>query len=370
MGNSGMGNTRLRNARQGFGLRSQRALAGAVTEAGRRMGLRLSVTERTVRRWESDSPPWPPPAHQAAPESLLRRPLTDLGFTPRTKDTAAPHPEQTMNRRAFVSMAAAFGAAAMTPLTSCGVTTDRPYAFSEERSYAFSDDFDGPAGSAPDPSKWGYDIGGGGWGNNELEVYTSSRENSFQDGNGNLVIRATKSVQTRGGQAITTYRSARLNTLGKFSKYHGTFEARIKLDIQRGLWPAWWMVGANIAKVGWPACGEVDMLENFGRSTVGTSVHTPNNAGTNVLTKHAVVPVDDGWHTWRTWWDPRTGGFTFYKDGAEYLTVEPAQLANWCFSSSVPMSMILNLAVGGIVGSPPDSVQFPIDLLVDYVRVW
>ncbi|HEX6448994.1 MAG TPA: glycoside hydrolase family 16 protein [Trebonia sp.] len=328
------------------------------------MGLRVSVTERTVRRWESDSPPWPRPAHQAALESLLRRPLTDLGFTPRTRDAAAPHPERTMNRRAFISMAAAFGAAAMTQLTSCGVTTGRSAV-----TYAFTDDFDGPARSAPDPSKWRYDIGDG-WGNNELQAYTSSRENSFQDGNGNLVIRATKSVQTFGGQIITAYRSARLNTLGKFSKYHGTFEARIKLDIQRGLWPVWWMIGANFPKVGWPACGEVDMLENYGDSIVVTSVHTPDNAGTDVLSKHATVPVDDGWHTWRTWWDPGSGGFTFYKDGMEYLTVEPAQLANWCFSSKAPMSMILNLAIGGAAGNPPDSVQFPIDMLVDYVRVW
>jgi len=73
---------------------------------------------------------------------------------------------------------------------------------------------------------------------------------------------------------------------------------------------------------------------------------------------------------WRMWWQPRTGAFTFYKDGVEYMTVEPAQMRNWCFSSGVPLFMILNLAVGGKVGPPPDSVQFPVDLLVDYVRVW
>jgi len=362
MSNSGLGNSRLRNARQGLGLRSQRALADAVADAGRRMGLQLSVTERTVRRWESDSPPWPRPAHQAALESLLLCPVTELGFTPRTKNAAAPHPERTMNRRAFVSMAAFFGAAAMTQLTSCGATTDQSAV-----TYAFADDFDGPAGSAPDPSKWGYNVGAG-WGDNELEAYTSSRANSFQDGNGNLVIRATKSVRILDGRTVTAYRSARLNTLGKFSKYGGTFEARIKLDIQRGLWPTWWMIGANFPSVGWPACGEVDMLENNHGSVVVSSVHTPDNAGTGVLTKDAAVPVDDDWHTWRTWWN--SGGFTFYKDGVEYLTVEPAQLANWCFNSRVPMSMILDLAIGGIAGAPPDNVRFPVDLLVDYIRVW
>lgn len=273
-----------------------------------------------------------------------------------------------MNRRTFLSAAAATGAtAALAQCTSCGGTATARPAFR----YAFADDFEGPAGSAPDPSKWAYDLGGGGWGGKELEVYTSSRENSFLDGNGNLVIRATKSVQTTAGRSTTVYRSARLKTLGKFSKYHGTFEARIKLDVARGLWPAWWMIGVNFPKVGWPKCGEVDILENYGSSfLVNTSVHTPDNAGTNVLTDQSAITVDDEWHTWRVWWDPVSDGFTFYKDGLKYLAVEPEQMANWCYGSGVPMFMVLNLAIGGSAGTPPDSVQFPVDLLVDYVRVW
>ena len=306
MGNSGPGDTWLRNARQGPGPRSQRGFADA-----------------------EDGPP----------------PM--------------------MNRRAFVSRASALSAVGLTQLTSCGTDPARPAV-----TYAFADDFDGPAGSAPDPSRWRYDLGGGGWGSNELQVYTSSRKNSFLDGKGNLVIRATKSVRTSGGRVTTSYHSARLNTLGKFSKYHGTFEARIKLDVQRGLWPAWWAIGANFPTVGWPACGEVDMLENYGASHVETSVHTPDNTGAEVLTRDAAIAVDDGWHTWRMWWDPQTSGFTFYKDRVKYLTVEPGQMTNWCFSSGVPISMVLNLAVGGAVGTPPDSVKFPVDLLVDYVRVW
>jgi beta-glucanase (GH16 family) len=260
---------------------------------------------------------------------------------------------------------ALLGAVALAPFSSDPSRKSRPLA-----SYAFADEFNGPAGSAPDPSKWEYDIGGGGWGNTELQVYTSSRANSFQDGNGNLVIRATKRVQTSGGRTTTTYQSARLKTAGKFSAYHGNFEARIKLDIQPGLWPAWWALGANFAQVGWPACGEVDMLENYGGPKVQTSVHTPNNIDSNVFTKFADISADDDWHIWRMWWQPKTGGFTFYKDGKDYMTVEPSQMRNWCFSSGVPMFMILDLAVGGLVGPPPDSVQFPVDLLVDYVRVW
>jgi len=276
---------------------------------------------------------------------------------------STPRVGQTINRRRFISKM--LGAGALTQLPSCTSLKSRPLV-----SYAFSDEFNGPAGSAPDPSKWEYDIGGGGWGNNELEVYTSSRANSFQDGDGNLVIRATKRVQTSGGRTTATYQSARLKTVGKFSAYHGNFEARIKLDIQRGLWPAWWALGANFGKVGWPACGEVDMLENYGGPAVQTSIHTPNNTDSSVFTKFADISVDDDWHIWRMWWQAKTGSFTFYKDGMDYMTVEPSQMRNWCFSSGVPMFMILNLAAGGLVGPPPDSVQFPVDLLVDYVRVW
>jgi beta-glucanase (GH16 family) len=234
--------------------------------------------------------------------------------------------------------------------------------------YAFSDDFNGPAGSAPDPSRWTYDIGGGGWGNDELEIYTDSRANSFLDGQSHLVIRATKVVTWKGGTPRTTYYSARLKTQNSFSQYQGTFEARIKLKPRAGLWPAWWMVGKNIGQVGWPACGEVDMLENYGNYLVQTSVHTPNRTDTGIFTKYSQIPVDDGWHVWRVVWN--NAGFRFYRDLHLYLNVGPGNLQDWCFSSGVPMFMLLNMAVGGTVGTPPPSTKFPVDMLVDYVRVW
>jgi beta-glucanase (GH16 family) len=268
-----------------------------------------------------------------------------------------------MNRRRFISTVLEAGA--LTQLSSCASRKVR-----SPIKYVLADEFDGPAGSAPDRSNWEYDVGGGGWGNGELQVYTSSRANSFQDGNGNLVIRATKHVETSAGRTAITYYSARLKTVGKFSADHGNFEARIKLDIQRGLWPAWWALGANFAQVGWPACGEVDMLENYGDPLVQASVHTPNDAGTDVLTKFADISADDNWHIWRMSWRPDAGSFAFYKDGVEYMTVERGQIPNWCFRSGVPIFMILNVAVGGKVGPPPSSVHFPVDLLVDYVRVW
>ena len=279
-------------------------------------------------------------------------------------------PEETINRRRFIRTA--LGVGALTQLSACNAMEERPKAAVPKKTYSpykFSDEFDGPAGSAPDLSKWSYDIGGGGWGNGELEVYTSSRENSFLDGNGHLVIRATKQIETHGNQTTTTYRSARIKTLGKFSAYRGNFEARMKLDVQPGLWPAWWALGANFPQVGWPACGEVDMLENFGNSYVTTSIHTPDGSSAT-FTSDGNVPVDNEWHVWRMLWSADTGGFAFFKDGVEYLNILPSQLRNWVFSSGVPMFVVLNLAVGGLVGTPPESVKFPIDLLVDYVRIW
>jgi len=234
--------------------------------------------------------------------------------------------------------------------------------------YAFHDDFRGPAGSAPNPALWTYDIGGGGWGNNELEVYTASRANSFLDGQGHLVIRATKDVTWTGGKAQTTYYSARLKTQNSFSQYQGTFEARIKLSAHKGLWPAWWMMGQNISQVGWPACGEVDMLENYGERYVETTVHTPNQDDSGTLSSYGTVPVNDGWHVWTVVWD--NAGFRFYRDGRAYLTVTPGDLQDWCFSSGEPMFMLLNLAVGGTAGPLPRGTKFPVDMLVDYVRVW
>jgi beta-glucanase (GH16 family) len=119
--------------------------------------------------------------------------------------------------------------------------------------------------------------------------------------------------------------------------------------------------------VGWPACGEVDFLENYGQDFSQSSVHTPNGLG-SVYTADGNASADDNWHTWSSTWT--ADGFTFYKDGVKYMTVEPTQMDNWRFSSGVPMFMLLNLAVGGAAGAPPDSTQFPVDMLVDYVRVY
>ena len=233
--------------------------------------------------------------------------------------------------------------------------------------FTFEDDFTGPAGSAPDPAKWAYDLGGGGWGNNELEIYTSSAKNVYVDGHSNLVIRAVRTV-SRGS---VSYTSARLKTQGKFSQLGGQFQARIKLNSQAGLWPAFWLLGQDITTVGWPQCGEIDIAEDFGHSVVESSVHAPNGVRTYDVSGN--ITNDTDWHVYQLDWDAT--GFVFSRDGTAYLTVRntfcPASA--WVFGPSEPnnggMFILLNLAVGGNTGTPPDSVQFPIEMLVDYVRV-
>jgi beta-glucanase (GH16 family) len=245
-----------------------------------------------------------------------------------------------ISRRALI---AASGAA----LSACALAS-RP-------GLTFEDDFSGPAGSPPDPAKWRCDTGSKGYGSGQLQTYTSSRSNSFLDGDGHLVIRAARNA--------SSYTSARLTTLGRFTQYRGTFEARIKLPVQAGLWPAFWLLGLG----DWPNHGEVDIMENYGQGFAESSVHTPSGTG-SVFTASRRTSVDGRWHTWRTVWD--ADGFSFARDGVSFLTVKPSELRNWPFGSGNPMYLIVNLAIGGAADAPPASTRFPAEMLVDYVRAW
>ena len=123
-------------------------------------------------------------------------------------------------------------------------------------SLVWSDEFDGPTGAAINSSKWTAEVGGSGWGNNELEYYTSRVDNAYQSG-GLLVIKAIKEKYAGSDNVTRDYTSARLISKNKFSATYGRFEARIKLPYGQGIWPAFWMLGSNIDSVSWPTCGEV-----------------------------------------------------------------------------------------------------------------
>lgn len=234
----------------------------------------------------------------------------------------------------------------------------------------WEDGFDGAAASAPDASKWGFDLGtgAGGWGNNEQQYYRA--ENAALDGQGHLVITAREEAYL--GSAYT---SARLLTKGKYAFTHGRVEARMKLPRGQGLWPAFWLLGANIDETSWPACGEIDIMEARGQlpnTTVGT-LHGPGYSGANGLSAAYALPtgnLSDDFHVFAIEWDPAYVAWEL--DGVTYSVQTPAELpagAPWVFDH--PFFLILNVAVGGnFVGSPDATTVFPQTLEVDYVRVY
>jgi beta-glucanase (GH16 family) len=232
----------------------------------------------------------------------------------------------------------------------------------------WSDEFNGTANSPPDSTKWTYDLGGGGWGNRELEGYTSSPDNVFQDGAGHLVIRARKTDS--GG-----YTSARLKTQGKFSIEYGKIEARIKIPRGQGLWPAFWMLGDDIATVGWPKCGEIDIMENIGKepALIHGTVHGPGYSGAHGISASSSLagstPFADDFHVYSVEWSPDL--IQFSVDGTSYASVTPASLpkgARWVYDHA--FFLLLNVAVGGgWPGNPDQTTSFPQDMVVDWVRI-
>jgi beta-glucanase (GH16 family) len=266
------------------------------------------------------------------------------------------------------------------PVVACGSTDPESAslkAIPPAWRLVWSDEFDGAAGNAVDRSRWTFDIGGGGWGNQELETYTDRTANASLDGNGNLVIVANRETFTGPDGIQRPYTSARLKTQGIFSHGYGRFEGRMQIPHGQGLWPAFWLLGADIATVGWPACGEIDIMENIGREpqTVHGSLHAPRGAtGPGSATSSFALPAGqrfaDDFHVFAVEWEPNQ--VRFYTDGTLYATRTPADLpagTRWVFDH--PFFVILNVAVGGTwPGSPDATTTFPQRMHVDYVRVY
>jgi len=239
---------------------------------------------------------------------------------------------------------------------------------------SWNDEFSGANGSLPDSSKWIMETGGRGWGNNELETYTNRSQNVHQQ-DGNLVIVANKEDYTGLDSILRHYTSARIKTAGLFEQKYGRFEARIKIPQGQGMWPAFWMLGNNIGAVEWPACGEIDIMENIGKepAIVHGSMHGPGYFGAQGLTASYSLPAGkfaDDFHIFSIEWEPSV--VRFYVDGNLYETRTPSDLpagATWVFDH--PFFILLNVAVGGDwPGSPNGTTVFPQNMLVDYVRVY
>jgi beta-glucanase (GH16 family) len=233
----------------------------------------------------------------------------------------------------------------------------------------WSDEFNQAVGSKPDASKWTYDLGSGGWGNNELETYTSDAANASivydPDATDGKALAIT-AIKTSSG-----YTSARIKTQGLFSTTRGRIEARLKLPRGKGIWPAFWMLGDNIATAGWPACGELDIMENLGHE-IGKIYGTLHGSGYDIGGNFTFSGVDPSYlyYTYSIQWSP--GIVRWFINGYNYCTVKQSQLASgqtWAFD--LPEFIILNLAVGGNwPGNPDSTTVFPQTYYVDYVRVY
>ncbi|MFC8350056.1 discoidin domain-containing protein [Streptomyces sp. NPDC057280] len=247
----------------------------------------------------------------------------------------------------------------------------------------WSDEFDGAQGSKPDASKWRADPGTGQ--NNELEYYTDHR-NASLDGNGHLVMEARKEATAGSscprdplsGSTTCQYTSARMNTGATFQFTYGRVEARIKVPKGNGLWPAFWMMGADfLTGRPWPYNGEIDIVEVLGKDvkTAYSTVHAPAYNGGGGIGSPYRLPGDadfsDDFHTWTADWNSR--GITYSLDGRVVFSLDKEQVEQtrgpWVFDH--PNYMILNLAVGGDWPGPTDAgTPFPAKMLVDYVRVF
>jgi len=246
---------------------------------------------------------------------------------------------------------------------ACGSAQDAE----EEWTLVWSDDFEGQEGTSPNGSQWQFDIGTD-WGNGQLEWTTDRPENVSMDGTGNLAIVARE--ESFNGQPYT---AGRLKTQGRFEQTYGRFEARIDLPSGKGIWPAFWMLGANIDDVGWPQSGEVDIMEFRGQepTTLLGTVHGPGYSGDTAIGLRFDLPsgrLDTGFHVYRVDWEPDR--ITWYLDDEAYFILTADDVTGeWVFDH--PFFMLLNVAVGGnFVGPPDNTTQFPQTMLVDWVRVY
>lgn len=258
----------------------------------------------------------------------------------------------------------------MVTLSSC--SNDETQTVTTLDNLIMSDEFN--TDGAPSSAMWNFDIGNGaaqgipGWGNNELQYYTDRPENIVIE-EGMLKITARKESFEGSG-----YTSARIQTKNKFEKQYGRFEARIQLPWSQGLWPAFWMLGSNSDEVTWPACGEIDIMENRGQepTLINGTLHGPGYSAGESISKAFELQndrFDTGFHVFGIEWGQ--GYINFYVDDVLYNQITPSDVTGeWVFDNQ-PFYIIMNVAVGGNYPGPPnENSVFPQTMLVDYVRIY
>jgi beta-glucanase (GH16 family) len=242
-----------------------------------------------------------------------------------------------------------------------------PPAPEPEYKLIWSDEFDG---TALNTGKWNYDIGYNFWGNQEQENYQAA---NVTVANGNLVLTAKKETI---GTTPSNYTSGRINTLNKCEFTYGKLEARMKLPRGKGLWPAFWMLGVNMRAhgntpgVGWPACGELDIMETINSETwISGASHWAKPDGSHTSTSNKVNTTPEEYHVYTLVWNKES--IKWYLDGKLYngLWIKDGMASTSEYH--LPFNIILNLAVGGEwPGQVIDETKLPATMLVDYVRVY
>jgi len=229
---------------------------------------------------------------------------------------------------------------------------------SQNWTIVWSDEFN--YSGLPDTSKWGNEVGF--IRNNELQYYTKQRLDNSRVENGNLMI-----IGKKESYKTANYTSASLVTNGKQSWTYGKIEARIKLPVGQGIWPAFWMLGQNIDQVGWPRCGEIDIMEHINNEDIlhGT-LHWYNEKH---VSSGGTTPCDvTQYHIYSVEWDKEA--ITWFLDGIKYWQVNIKDSIDSTTEFHKPHYIILNLAIGGSWPKNPDATtSFPDTMFVDYVRV-
>ncbi len=240
----------------------------------------------------------------------------------------------------------------------------------------WSEEFNEGIGTAPTSAYWSYDTGGGGWGNNELETYVSDLEHC-------QVVADTNATDGSALQILSTYdsrgyESARIKTVSKVTPTYGFIEARIRIPYGQGIWPAFWMLGQDSTKgTRWPACGEVDIMENIGKQSEWSinhgSSHSPNHSAGNALTASYTLPsgqyFKDSYHLFQLQWSQNK--LAWYVDGILYETRTTVDTGTDPWPFNLPFFFLLNTAIGGNwPGNPDSTTVWPQRMLVDYIRVY
>lgn len=303
------------------------------------------------------------------------------GTTPTTSSTVYEAPFLITSSMTVAAMAEASS-------ESASAVTSQAFSLSlASGTLVWSDEFANATGAnaAPNSTTWTYDTGASGFGNSELENYCAYGSSSApcDPSNPNAYVGTDGYLHVVARQPSSgVYTSARLKTQGLFSLQYGRIEIRAQVPEEQGMWPAFWLLGNNIALAGWPGSGEMDVLERVNAAqspdwNMG-SVHGTGFTGSNLSTKYLFPSGQTaaGWHTYGMIW--RKGSIAYYVDdpSAPYVTYTPSSITGlsgsvWPFDNGQSAFLILNLAVGGSwPGSPDATTTFPAEMLVDYLRIY